>query len=99
MPGIATSGPNERMDSKETSKGNKAQEGQANERPHKRLMVQTVLRSKASGNRFPADTVNEMELATASSQTSRIDGKEKFEGAKLSGDIQRLQERRSLRGV
>jgi len=34
MPGIATSGPNARMDSKATSKGNKAQEGQANGRAH-----------------------------------------------------------------
>jgi hypothetical protein len=62
-------------------------------------MVQTVLRSKASGDRFPADTTATMTLATAASPKSRIDGKEKSEEAKVSGDAHRLQERNILRGV
>lgn len=84
---------------KATSKGNKAQEGQADERRQKRSLVQTVLRSKASGDRFPADTTTTMTLATVASRRSRIDGEAKSEEAKVSGDAHRLQERRILRGV
>lgn len=61
--------------------------------------VQTVLRSKASGDPFPADTTGTMTLATAASRRSRIDGEEKSEEAKMRGDAHRLQERNILRGV
>lgn len=66
---------------------------------NKRSAVQTVLRSKASGDRFPVDTTGTMTLATAASRRPRIDGEGKSEEAKVRGDAYRLQERNILRGV
>lgn len=64
----------------------------------RQAQVQTVLRSKASGDRFPDDTAEAAELETALANRSRIGGKGKSEEARVHGDAHRLQGRRVLRG-
>lgn len=88
-----------RADRRQPRRGTRPRKDRPTQRRQKRAPVQTVLRSKASGDRFPADTTGTMTLATAASRRPRIDGEAKSEEARVCGDAHRLQERRVLRGV
>lgn len=94
-----TFNPNARMDRRQPRRGTRPRKDRPTNALNKRAPVQTVLRSKASGDRFPADTTGVMTLATAAARGSRIDGEAKSEEARMRGDAHRLQERRVLRGV
>jgi hypothetical protein len=88
-----------RADRRQPRRGTRPRKDRPTQRRQKRAPVQTVLRSKASGDRFPADTTGTMTLATAASRRPRIDGEAKSEEARVRGDAHRLQERSVLRGV
>lgn len=94
-----TFNPDERMDRRQPRRGTRPRKDRPTNALNKRAPVQTVLRSKASGDRFPVDTTTTVTLATAASRRSPIDGEGKSEEAMVRGDAHRLQERRVLRGV